>query len=175
MAYAARPLADRFAEKVDQSDPNGCWTWTGHIKRNGYGAIGAGGKYGKVLMAHRVAWELANGPIPDEQVVDHLCHNRSCVNVGHLRVVPQLTNNHNRKGANRGSVSGVRNVNWYAPYQKWVVRFTYNGQRYSRGYFDTIEEAAEYAAEFRAAVIKGDTPRPLRPWARRRGGEAGAA
>ena len=47
---------------------------------------------GRSLGAHRIAWELRNGPVPDGMVVDHLCRVRRCVNAAHLRVVTQKEN-----------------------------------------------------------------------------------
>lgn len=79
---AARPLALRFAEKV-KPHKSGCHHWIGAIMPNGYGQIHANGR---TAYAHRVAWELANGPVPDGAFVLHSCDNRRCVNLGHLRL-----------------------------------------------------------------------------------------
>lgn len=43
-------------------------------------------------LAHRIVWEFNNGPIPEGLTVDHMCHNRICVNINHLRL---LSNNDN--------------------------------------------------------------------------------
>ena len=42
--------------------------------------------------AHRVAWELIRGPIPEGLVLDHLCRTSACVNPDHLEPVPQAIN-----------------------------------------------------------------------------------
>lgn len=52
---------------------------------NGYGIRGN-------RLAHRVAFELHNGPIPEGLEIDHLCGNRSCVNVAHLEAVTHAEN-----------------------------------------------------------------------------------
>lgn len=86
---ARRPLIDRLIEKIDFSDD--CWCWTGAIS-GGYGTIGSGGKHGKVLKAHRAAYELAVGPIAPGLTLDHLCRNTRCVNPDHLEPVTHAEN-----------------------------------------------------------------------------------
>jgi hypothetical protein len=60
---------------------NGCIEWTGSVDKDGYGRTAV--KARKVYV-HRLAWELANGPIPDGLLVCHRCDNPTCINVAHL-------------------------------------------------------------------------------------------
>lgn len=61
------------------SDP--CHVWTGDTRGAGYGSIKIGGKK---IATHRLAWELANGPIPPGLLALHHCDNPPCVRVTHL-------------------------------------------------------------------------------------------
>jgi hypothetical protein len=79
---SAFPVAD-FWNRVEKTD--GCWLWTRAKDRRGYGIFLAG-------KAHRFAWTLANGSIPDGLCVLHHCDNPSCVNPSHLFLGSQMDN-----------------------------------------------------------------------------------
>lgn len=85
------PLEDRFWPKVDRCAPEDCWEWQASLTPKGYGQI-ARGRGRSPAAAHRVAWELTNGPIPGGQVLCHKCDNTKCCNPNHLFIGTQKDN-----------------------------------------------------------------------------------
>lgn len=78
MPVPPRPAAERFWEKVSPEPNTGCLLWLGATFRDThYGAFR--GEDGRTRNAHRVAWELVNGPVPEGMCVLHHCDNRVCV------------------------------------------------------------------------------------------------
>jgi hypothetical protein len=76
-----------FWEKVDKSGY--CWVWTLKLDRTGYGRTFF---RRRLWLAHRVAYTLAKGDIPEGLTLDHLCRNRACVNPDHLEAVSMRVN-----------------------------------------------------------------------------------
>src|ERR1035437_6893898 len=80
----------RFWAKVDKTED--CWNWTAHTDGMGYGQLAKPGQHGGLVVAHRFAYELLVGPIPEGLQLDHLCRNRACVNPDHLEPVTRRVN-----------------------------------------------------------------------------------
>jgi hypothetical protein len=74
-------LKEKFDARV-QVTPS-CWIWKGSKWKSGYGRLKL---KGKALVAHRLAYHLYVGEIPDGKIVLHRCDNPSCVNPDHLSV-----------------------------------------------------------------------------------------
>lgn len=79
----------RFWSRVVRGAKRGCWLWTGRVDDFGYGHFKVKGRN---LKAHRVAWVIERGAIPDDVTVDHICRQPSCVNPAHLALVSNKEN-----------------------------------------------------------------------------------
>jgi hypothetical protein len=74
-------LEERFWSHVKKGGPDECWECSGSPGPGGYGRITIGRKN---IAAHRMAYQLAVGPIPDRLYILHSCDNRRCCNPAHL-------------------------------------------------------------------------------------------
>lgn len=96
--------SEQFWRRVDQSGGHDtCWPWTGYKLKTGYGSLKYGAD-GATKLAHRLAYELAVGPIPAGLEIDHRCHDpnacdlgdacphRACANPTHLKQVAHREN-----------------------------------------------------------------------------------
>ena len=79
-----KSLAERFEAKVERIPFYGCWAWMGATHNRGYGVIGRGGKGKGNERAHRTAYRLYRGEIPEDKIILHKCGNANCVNPWHL-------------------------------------------------------------------------------------------
>jgi len=95
------PIEDRFWAKVSKANGDACWLWTGgkyrhpRTREETYGCISVGSRSDeskKMVAAHKVAWELANGPIPSGMKVCHRCDVPACVRPDHLFLGTQRDN-----------------------------------------------------------------------------------
>lgn len=98
-------LQDRFWVKVQKTDS--CWNWTAAQFGNGYGVIGA---KGRSHLAHRVAYQLLKGSIPEGLQVDHLYRNRLCVNPDHMELVT------NQENTRRGTAGDWQRSKTHCPW-----------------------------------------------------------
>lgn len=109
------PLA-RFLAQIDRDSPGGCWLWRASLDRYGYGQFMLPGSPRRIARAHRLAYRLFVGPVPDGRHLDHTCHNaaeecpggagclhRRCVNPAHLEPVTQRENIQRGRHTNQDS------------------------------------------------------------------------
>ena len=134
--------SERLFGKNTTPGANGCLMWEGSIDRGGYGIFTA---LDSDKRAHRYAWERANGPIPEGMVIDHMCHNRACVNIEHLRLATTKQNAENLGPVRSNNTSGYRGVSLHRPSGKWFAYIRHNSKRIHLGSFDSADEAGEVA------------------------------
>ena len=76
------PLEERLNQRSKVNAETGCIEWTGSKNSADYGMIGVRGR--KLVLTHRLAWELKNGEIPSGMYICHKCDNPPCMNTDHL-------------------------------------------------------------------------------------------
>lgn len=107
---------ERFLARVKIVEGDGCWEWQGYrfLRRGhttGYGKFGITPQ--RTVQAHRFAYELWVGPIPEGRIVHHVCENFACCRPDHLELT--VTGKHQREHAVARGV--VKNQ-----YGVWQVR-----------------------------------------------------
>ena len=101
-----RSFEEKFWEKVDITEDDGCWEWQGCIRgADGYGVIWTKEKN---ILAHRAAWEIDVFPIPQGMCVLHHCDNPSCVRAEHLFIGTRADNAADRDAKGRLVVGNHR-------------------------------------------------------------------
>lgn len=114
--YARTPVQDRLETHSQRIPFSGCWVWEGAADKQGYGRINIDRK---AKLTHRVAYELAKGPIPDGLEIDHLCRVPACMNPDHLEPVTRKVN------TDRGMCAEVHRA------RKAAIKVCKNGHPYT--------------------------------------------
>lgn len=134
-----------FWSHVAMTD-DGCWTWTNGRNRHGYGIQCH-------TLAHRVAWSMTYGPIPDGLCVRHRCDNPPCVRPDHLELGTQMQNIRDMDERGRRVLPKVQPKKFCPqghPYEGANVRIAKRGGQQCRACARDREQAKRTAAGRRA-------------------------
>lgn len=99
---------ERFWSKVEKTES--CWLWIAYLNAKGYGVASVAGT---ARLAHRIAYELTVGAVPEGLQLDHLCRTRRCVRPDHLEPVTNKENQ--RRGATGILLTHCRHGHPYVP------------------------------------------------------------
>lgn len=120
-----------------------------NMDRDGYIRVRVNGKE---YRAHRVIWEMFNGPIPEGMLVDHIDRDVYNNRIENLRLVTRQQNN-----ANRGNLPGKYNLPKGVTKngKRFRAKIYYKGETHCLGTYDTPEEAGAAYAEA-AEILNGE-------------------
>jgi len=135
-----KPEAERFWAKVDKNGPihptlgTSCWLWTGGVREDGYGRFSRPYRRpdrAEMIGAHRMAWILMRGSIPDGLFVCHSCDVKLCVNSAHHFLGKHAENNADRdaKGRYHNSEMDQTHCKWGHPLVGENVYLDLDGHR----------------------------------------------
>jgi len=148
LAGKALPGQSAYAFWALTEDREGCRVWAGGSNGNGYGRLSVNGR---MVYAHRHAWQITNGDIPEGMVVDHTCYNRACVKPSHLRLATFQENAWNQDGARGSTETDLRNVRHMR--DGWQVNITKHGKSHCFGTYESASEAASVAQSKRLELF----------------------
>jgi hypothetical protein len=149
-SYILAALSARTAVGTKEND---CHVWTAGKTAAGYGEINFDGE---TKLAHRVAYELLVGPIPDGLLVCHRCDNPSCVNPKHFFLGSSDDNAKDMARKGRGRKSTVRGLPFGVDVTKagkYISRVKINGKFARFGTYDSVDEAARVSADVKRSLF----------------------
>ena len=125
-------FAGRLLWKIGQGSLKRIGAIAGCVKKNNYTEI----RYkNKKYYAHRIIWEMHNGPIPEGKIIDHANGIKGQDYIYNLRLATKIQNGQNSK-LRVDNKSGFKGVRWHRAAKKWQARIVVNGKSTCLGYFD---------------------------------------
>ncbi|SEB40923.1 HNH endonuclease signature motif containing protein [Terriglobus roseus] len=156
---------EQLINSINISRETGCWVWQKGKSRNGYGLVTD--KAGTTFLAHRYAYEIFRGPIPEGAYLLHSpsCVSKACINPSHLRCGDQKENMADRRAAGRYDNQPARGKALTIAERKAIFRALDGGQTaYSIAQSGVLgrrvsEPQISYLKKHRAAIEARDAKR----------------
>ena len=126
-----------------------------HMNDSGYYQVRVAGR---LWRAHRIIWEMHNGPIPDGFQIDHKDTNRANNKLENLRISTNSQNCSNRNGNQKQESSKYKGASWRPDKKKWRSYIVLNQKQYNLGHYDQ-EISAAYAYDWAAKYYFGEFAR----------------
>jgi hypothetical protein len=131
--YPRPTLAQTLNTNSSTAEDSGCIEWLGPFSPSGYGHVGKRQGDRKITFrTHRLAYELAYGPIPEGLVVRHKCDNPPCINPAHLELGTSAQNNRDRDTRGRNHYSNLNHCPQGHPYDHENTCIKQDGSRMCR-------------------------------------------
>ncbi|HEX8610196.1 MAG TPA: HNH endonuclease [Telluria sp.] len=155
---------EKIKPRLSYDPITGAFTWikpragirvgahAGHVSQEGYVHLGIAGK---TIKAHRLAWLLTHGGLPE--IIDHINGNRADNRIANLRAVTASQNRMNA-APRSDSKSRTKGVSWAAREGKWNAQIHVDGKKKFLGYFVEFE-AAKVAYEKASKQYHGEFAR----------------
>tara|TARA_R110002012_G_C11566278_1_gene603895 strand:- start:583 stop:1107 length:525 start_codon:yes stop_codon:yes gene_type:complete len=150
-----REVYEKAAELLEYNPETGEFKWkvyrggtckkgwfAGCVNTQGYCQIGI---YRTLLFAHRLAWYLTHGEVPNQ--IDHINGDRSDNSIGNLRSCSNTQNSRNRTKVQSNNTSGVSGVSWAKRDSKWLARIKVDNKYLSLGRFTHLDDAKQARIE----------------------------
>jgi hypothetical protein len=147
----------RFRAKIQKGEDGECWLWTGGKVDGAYGQCTRGAPFRGMVLAHRAAWILSRGPIPEGLDALHNCPGGDCpgcVDPAHLWLGCHGENMRDKIGKGR-TTAGLRGVS-----HKLSAELAMQiGDLAKHRIFPRAQIASEYAVskECVKQIVRGET------------------
>lgn len=144
-------IYERFEKFVERITESSCHYWLGFLDRSGYGYFKINNK---TIKAHRAAYKLFKGEIPEGMLVCHSCDNPSCVNPDHLWLGTWKDNSEDMRVKGRSNYTGAKKN--YSGHRNPNAKLTQKDREYIKFTYERglAQELADQFNVCKASILR---------------------